>query len=286
MKVSTSISKPSRNHIRLEKRSAFLLPTRAEFLELWEFRELIVVIARRDVNSRYRQAALGGLWAILQPLLNVIFLSFFLGRLAHMPSDGVPYFIFCLSGMILWQYFASTISSAMQSLLAATSLIKKVYFPRIILPISAALPHLVDLGVNLLVTFLAALVYQYNPTTNLLWLPLFVLLAILTAFGAVCWFQSLSILFHDVRHLMPLAMQLWLICSPIMYPVSIVPESHRLYYWINPMATAVAGARWCLLGSGERPSEAQLISVFTAIVFAASGAMFYVRTSKWFADIS
>lgn len=286
MTVRKSISKPGRNHIRLEKRGAFLLPTRAEFLELWEFRELILVLAGRDVNSRYRQASLGGLWAIIQPLLNVIFLSLFLGRLAHMPSDGAPYFIFCLSGMILWQYFASTISSATQNLYTSTSLLKKVYFPRIILPTSAALPHLVDLGVNLLVTLLAILVYQHALTANLLWLPPFVLLAVLTAFGAVCWFQALCILFHDVRHLMPLAMQLWLICSPIMYPVSIVPESYRMYYWINPMATAIAGARWCLLGSGEQPSAPQLISVFTAVIFATSGAMFYVRTSKWFGDIS
>ncbi len=276
----------ARQRIRVEKRTIIALPTSAEMTELWNFRELVIVLARRDISSRYRQAILGGLWAILQPVVHVGLLSLFLGRFARVPSEGVPYFIFALSGMILWQYLSGAISSSMMHLGTTSVLIKKVYFPRLVLPASATLPSLLDLCVNLVLTLLVVvLCYQHNPIPQIFWLPLFILLAIVTAFGAICWFQSLTILFFDMHHIIPFAMQLWLVCSPVMYPVSIIPESYRVYYWLNPMSTAIAGTRWCLLNVGEQPSFPQLLSVLTAFFLCFTGALFYMRVSKWFADL-
>lgn len=272
--------------IRLERRKTFSVPTGAELQELIDHRELIFVLASRDVRSRYRHAALGGLWAVMQPLLHVSLLSVFLGRLARVPSQGVPYFIFCITGMLAWQYFSSVVSNSLLNLGGISALMKKVYFPRLVLPAAATLPPLLDLSVNVVITSLIVFLgYQFVPQPQVLLLPVFLALTIVTAFGTVCWFQSLSLLFPDMRHVTPLLMQLLLITSPVMYPVDLVPESYRMYYWINPLATAIEGTRWCLLGIGSPPSTVQLISLVSAALISVSGAVFYLRVSKWFGDL-
>lgn len=282
----TASARRPKKHVRVQRRNPLGLPALEDLKEVWDRRELALVLAKRDIHSRYRQAWLGSAWAILQPLLHVSMLSIFFGLLARVPSEGVPYFIFCLTGMLVWQYFSATVSVALLNLSSISVMLKKVYFPRLVLPVAATIPQLVDLVITLAIAIiLVTCVFHYGSVFSILWLPLFVLLAMVTAFGTVCWFQALSILFFDTRHLIPLIMQLWLICSPVMYSVSIIPEAYRPLYWLNPIATAVAGARWSILNVGDPPSPFQLLSILTALILAVSGGIFYERVSKWFGDL-
>lgn len=277
----------TQTRVRLQRSNPLSLLSLTELKEIWEHKDLALVLAQRDISSRYRQAVLGGLWAILQPLLYVAMLSIFLGRFAKVSSEGLPYFVFCFSGILLWQYLAGTVATSMMHLGSTANLLRKVYFPRLILPLAATIPQLIDVSITFVLTLLI-IVFGYHiqlQLDHLVWLPLYALLALATAFGTVCWFQSLSILFFDMRHLIPLLMQLWMVSSPIMYPASVIPESLRPLYWLNPMATVIAGARWSLIGSGDGPVQDQWISVAVAAVLCITGMWFYKRVSAWFGDL-
>ena len=253
--------------------------------ELWRHRDLIYYLAWRDVKVRYKQTALGVAWALLQPLAAMAVFAVFLGKLAGMPSDGVPYPLFAYAGVLPWTYFAAAVANGSTCLVANTALISKVYFPRLVIPVAAVAPALVDLavGCGTLVVLLA--IYGVTPGASLAWLPLFLLLTVAAALGVAVWTAALDVQFRDVRYAVPFLMQVWLFATPVVYPSSVVPASLRPFYGLNPVAGLIDGWRWALLGR-TAPSWG-MISVSAAMTAAllVTGLYFFRRTERTFADV-
>ncbi len=254
-----------------------------DLAELWEYRELAWILAWRNLASRYRLAVLGGLWALIKPIGNTIVLSLFLGHLARIPTEGLPYPLFALVGILIWQYIASIVATACDSA-SFGDLLSKVYFPRLILPISITIPPAVDLAIASLALVLAMCYFGIGPDKHILWLPAFLLLSFVTALGAACWSMALSIRYADAQNVIPYFMNLWLLASPIYYPAALVPADWRLLYFCNPAAGALSGCRWALLGHGEPPGPEMTASAISATVLLLSGAFFFKFMSKKFAD--
>jgi len=262
------------------------IPTLADWKELFASRDLIMMLVSRDLSSRYRRAILGCLWAILQPLLGVLAFSFVINRVMRVPSDGIPYMLFVWSAMLLWQFVSTTILSASTQIGSMTQLINKVYFPRLALPLASLGRPLVDLAINTVLVLVATvLVFHLPLTANLLWMPVFLALALISTFGILCWASALCVLFYDFVHVLPFAMQLFFVTCPIMYSVQAVPGSWMIMYNLNPIAAAVNGFRWSIVGAGVPPSEMLLLSYLVAFLLAASGVLFYFHTSRWFSDL-
>jgi len=255
------------------------------FGELIEYRELLAFLAWRDISVRYKQTLLGVAWAVIQPFFTMVVFSIFLGGFAKIPSDGLPYPIFAFAALLPWQYFSTAMQNASQSLVGQQQLLSKVYFPRLIIPISAILPGLVDFVIAFVVLLGMMLYYGIAPTINIIWLPLFLLLSLTTSLGVGLWLGALNVRYRDVRYAVPFLIQFWMFASPVAYPTSIVSEQWRLIYNLNPMTGVIEGFRWALLGKGTAPDVWLLVSAFTSLVLLTSGAFYFRRMERTFADI-
>ncbi|MBI3457055.1 MAG: ABC transporter permease [Candidatus Rokubacteria bacterium] len=239
----------------------------------------------RDIKVRYKQTVLGAAWAILQPFLTMVVFTVFFGRLAGIPSDGLPYPVFAYCALLPWQLFAHALSDASNSVVGNQNLITKVYFPRLVIPLAATLAGLVDFGVAFVVLVGMLLYYGIAPTVAVLSLPLFVLLALATAVAVGLWLSALNVMYRDVRYTIPFLTQFWLFASPVAYPSSLVPVSLRPLLGLNPMAGVVEGFRWALLGVPAGPGALLAVSVAVVAVILISGLYYFRRVERTFADV-
>jgi lipopolysaccharide transport system permease protein len=255
--------------------------------EVFEYRDLLFYMTWRDITVRYKQTILGATWAILQPLMTMVVFSVFFGELAKIPSNGVPYPIFSYTALLPWTYFASGISRTSGVLVANTNLLKKVYFPRLILPISGMVSGLPDFGLSFIVLIGMMGYYGVYPRWAALpLLPLFLLLALIAALGVGLWLGALNAQYRDIRYLVPFLTQFWMYATPVIYPTSFLPERWRFVYALNPMAGVVEGFRWVLLAQGDAPDPVvMVISFVAALVVLITGAFYFRRMEKNFADI-
>ncbi len=252
--------------------------------ELWEYRELLYFLVWRDIKVRYKQTALGAAWAVIQPFFTMVVFSLFFGRLAKVPSDGIPYPIFSYTALVPWTFFANGLSEAANSLVSSSNLIKKIYFPRLAIPIATVLAGVVDFVIAFAVLIAMMLYYGIVPTVNTLWLPLFLLLALITSLGTGLWLSALNVKFRDVRYVVPFLVQFWLFATPIAYPSSLLPEPWRTLYGLNPMVGVVEGFRWALLGTETMPHMIVALSALAAMSILIGGAFYFKRMEKMFAD--
>lgn len=253
--------------------------------EVWAYRELLYFLTWRDIKVRYKQTALGASWAIIQPLFTMVIFSLFFGHLAKIPSDGVPYPIFSFAALVPWTFFATGLSGASNSLVGSANLISKVYFPRLTIPISTVLSGVVDFAIAFAVLLGMMLYYGIVPTVNVIWLPLFLLLALVTSLGVGLWLSALNVQFRDVRYVVPFLTQAWMFATPIVYPSSMLSEPWRTIYGLNPMVGVVEGFRWALLGTKTAPGAIIVASSLAAIAILVSGAYYFRRMEKTFADV-
>ncbi len=253
--------------------------------ELLEYNELFYFLVWRDIKVRYKQTILGAAWAILQPFFTMVVFSLFFGRLARIPSDGIPYPIFSYAALVPWAFFANGLTTAANSLVLNAALIKKVYFPRLVVPVAAVCSGLLDFILAFLVLLGMMLFYGIIPTVNSLWLPLLLLLAFVTSLGAGLWLAALNVQYRDVRYVVAFLTQIWMFVTPIVYPSSLLPQPWRTLYGLNPMAGVVEGFRWALLGSETRPGAIVLLSALAALGLLVSGALYFRRMEKTFADV-
>jgi lipopolysaccharide transport system permease protein len=257
----------------------------AKVRELWDARELVAFLVWRDVKLRYRQTALGAAWAILQPVLTMLVFSVFFGRLAGVPSDGVPYAVFSFAALVPWTLFSFGLTQATNSVVGSQQLITKVYFPRIAIPIAAVLSGVVDFLLASVVLFAMLPAFGIRLNAHVLWLPGFAGLAFLAALGAGLWLSALNVRYRDVRYAVPFLIQFWLFATPIAYPGSLLSEPWRTMYGINPMAGVVEGFRWALFGSAHVSTGMMALSVGMTLVMLASGAAYFQRVERTFADV-
>jgi len=253
--------------------------------DLWEYRELLYFLAWRDIKVRYKQTVLGAAWAIIQPFSTMVVFSIFFGRLAKMPSDGIPYPIFAYCALLPWSYFAGALDRAGNSLVGSANLVTKVYLPRLILPLSATMAGLLDFAIAFVVLIAMMIFYGITPTSAVWTLPFFLLLALATSLGVGLWLSALNVQYRDVRYTIPFLTQFWLFASPVAYPSSLVPEQWRVLYGLNPMAGVIEGFRWALLGKGSGPGPMLAVSVLVTVVLLVSGAYYFRRMEKTFADV-
>ncbi len=253
--------------------------------ELWEYRELLYFFAWRDIKVRYKQTVMGALWAIIQPFFTMVIFSLFFGRLANIPSDGVPYPVFSFTALVPWTFFANALAQASNSLVSNANMIKKIYFPRLALPIATVLAGTIDFAVAFIVLLGIMLFYGLVPTVNIIWLPFFALLALVTSLGVGLWLAVMNVQFRDVRYTVPFLTQAWLFMTPIAYPSSLLPEPWRTLYGLNPMAGVVEGFRWALLGTDTAPGKMIIVSSMVALILLIGGAFYFRRMEESFADV-
>lgn len=279
--IPVTIIKPSRGWVSLR------------LDEVWQFRELFYFFIWRDIKVRYKQTVLGAAWAIIVPFMNMVVFSLFFGRLADMPSDDIPYPLWNFAALVPWQFFTNGVNNSANSLVTNANMIKKIFFPRLVLPTAAAVSGIVDFILAFLVLLLMVLGYHVfniagfsvNLTLNVLWLPLFLLLAVTTSLGVGLWLSAMNVQFRDVRHVVPFLVQFWLFATPIAYPSSLIPEAWRVVYGLNPMAGVVEGFRWTLLNTPAPPGAMLAVSAVTSLVLLTSGAYYFRRMEKTFADV-
>lgn len=254
--------------------------------ELWQYRELLYFLTWRDIKVRYKQTVLGAAWAVLQPFMTMVVFSLFFGNLAQIPSDGVPYPIFSYTALVPWTFFATGLSSSSNSLVGSANLIKKVYFPRLTIPIATVFSGALDFLIAFVVLILLMLFFGIVPTANIIWLPFFVVLAFVTALGVGLWLSAMNVQFRDVRYTVPFLTQFWMFITPIAYPSSLIEsDALRAIYSLNPMAGVVEGFRWALLGTDTAPGPMILVSSIAALVLLISGLFYFRRMERKFADV-
>jgi lipopolysaccharide transport system permease protein len=257
-----------------------------DFKELWAYRELFGFMVWRDVSVRYKQSVLGILWALLTPVITMLIFSVIFGRVAKIPTDGIPYPIFSYAGLLPWLFFSQSLQKATVSMVAERNLLTKVYFPRLIVPMAATLAPLVDLLIASSVLFAMMFYYQFEPTVHSLYLlPLFVLWAWVTAVGVGVWLSALNVYFRDVGQLIPFVVQVWLYASPVVYPASLVPPSYQWLYALNPMVGVIEGFRWALFSQGQPPGPILIFSAGVSLLLFATGTLFFQRMERSFADV-
>lgn len=253
--------------------------------EVWRYRELVYFLIWRDIKIRYKQTLLGAAWAIIQPVFTMIVFTLFFGKLARIPTDGVVPQLFYFAGLVPWQFFAQGLAQSSDSLVGQSNLIKKVYFPRLAIPISTISATLVDFCISFSVLLCLCVYYGAKPTANVIWLPAFVLLALVTALGVGLWLSSLNVKFRDVKYVVPFLTQFWMFITPIAYPSSLLPEKYRLLYGLNPMTGVVEGFRWALLGTSTQPGPMVAVSAAASVVVLIGGLFYFRRMEKSFADV-
>jgi lipopolysaccharide transport system permease protein len=253
--------------------------------DVWAYRELLYFLIWRDIKVRYKQTVLGAGWAILQPFFTMVIFSIFFGRLAQMPSDGVPYPIFAYAALVPWTFFANGLTQAINSIVGGSSLIKKVYFPRIILPLAAVLAGVVDFLFAFAVLVGMALYYGVLPSWRILTLPCFVAMVVMAALSVALWLSALNVQYRDIRYIAPFIVQVWLFATPIAYPSSLLSEPWRTVYGLNPMVGVVEGFRWALLGTGTGPGPMIVVSSLVCLALLLGGAYYFRRVERTFADV-
>lgn len=253
--------------------------------ELWAYRELLYFFVWRDIKIRYKQTAIGAAWAVLQPFLTMLVFSLFFGKLAHIPSDGIPYPIFFYSALLPWMYFSTALQNATNTIVENQRMITKVYFPRLTLPLSAVLSGLVDFGISFLMFIALMIYYGIRPGRAILWLPVFLLLAILTALGVGLWLSALNAVYRDVRYVLPFLVQFWMFASPVVYASSLVPARWRWLYGLNPMVGVIEGFRWSLTGRGDPPGRLFLISTVVVAAVLLGGIGYFQKMETTIADV-
>lgn len=253
--------------------------------ELWQYRELLWVLTSREVKARYRQMALGPLWIIIIPLVDMVIFSLIFGRLARLPSEGVPYPIFTYTALLPWTYFSTSANSAVGSLLKSMKVISKIYFPRLIVPMSAVLSGLVDLSISFVVLTGMMLYYGFVPSWAALTLPFYILLAMGLALGVGLWNTNLAVRFRDLQYATTYGLQAWLYATPVAYSASLIPERWQLVYQLNPMYWVIEGFRWALLGTGQPPQPLMLIPVGLVLCLLVSGIFVFQRTEQTIVDL-
>ncbi len=252
--------------------------------EIWAYRELVFFLTWRDIKVRYKQTAIGVLWAVIQPLAMMLVFSLFFGKLAKIPSEGVPYPVFAFAALLPWQLFSRAITDSSNSLVTDQRLITRVYFPRIIVPTSSIVGAVVDFGVAMLVFVAVMLFYGFVPSANIVFLPVFLVMMMITALGVGYWLSALNIEYRDVAYALPFLAQIWMFLSPVVYPSSMVPEKYRILYGLNPMAGVVDGFRWSFLGVGPGPSPMLAVSLVISLILFFSGIIWFRRREGTFAD--
>lgn len=253
--------------------------------ELWEYRELLYFLSWRDIKVRYKQTVLGAAWAVIQPFFTMVVFSLFFGKLAKVPSDGIPYPVFAYAALVPWHFFANGINQSANSLVGNANLIKKVYFPRLVVPLSSVISGVVDFILAFAVLLGMMVFYNIYPTSNIIWLPLLLLLAFATSLGVGLWLSALNVQFRDVFYVVPFLIQFWLFATPIAYPSSLLSEPWRTLFGINPMVGVVEGFRWALLGTDTTPGKIMVVSSLVAIVLLVGGGFYFKRLEKSFADV-
>jgi lipopolysaccharide transport system permease protein len=256
-----------------------------QLADLWQYRDLLFFLAWRDISVRYKQTILGVAWAIIQPFFSMIVFSLFFGRLAGLSSDGVPYPIFSYAAMLPWTYFSTAMTNSSNSLVSSANLLTKVYFPRLVIPLASVIPPIIDFAIAFVVLLAMMAFYHIAPTWNVLWLPAFLLLALVTALGVGLWLSAMNVQYRDIRYAVPFLVQFWMFASPVTYSSSIVPEQWRILYGLNPMAGVIEGFRWALLGTATAPGPIVAASAGAAVILLVSGSFYFRRMEKTFADV-
>ena len=260
--------------------------------ELWHFRELVYFLIWRDIKVRYKQTALGATWAIIQPFLTMVVFTIFFGKLAKIPSDNVPYPIFSYTGLLPWGLFVKALTDTGHSLVAHRAMITKIYFPRLVIPFASVLSGVVDFGLAFIVLIgmmiyynnVPGSTYQISLTPAVLTLPLFLILALVTALGVGLWLSALNVIYRDINYILPFLTQFWLFITPIAYPSSMIPKKWQLLYAINPMTGVVEGFRWALLGTKIAPGPMLMVSTTISLVILITGLFYFRRMERTFAD--
>lgn len=253
--------------------------------DVWAYRELLYFLTWRDIKVRYKQTALGAAWAVLQPFMTMVVFSLFFGRLAQIPSEGVPYPIFTYAALVPWTFFANGVTLSSQSMVGNSNLITKVYFPRLIVPVAAVVSGLVDFGIAMVVLLGMMVFYGIAPSWHIITLPAFLLLALVSALGVGLWLSAMNVKYRDIRYIVPFLMQFWLFATPIAYPSTLLTEPWRTLYGLNPMVGVVEGFRWALLDTRTAPGLITLFSAVAAVVLLVTGAYYFRRMEKTFADV-
>ena len=253
--------------------------------ELWEYRELLYFLTWRDIKVRYKQTALGAAWAIIQPFFTMVVFSLFFGRLAKLPSEGVPYPLFSFAALVPWTFFANGLTQSANSVVLSQNLVTKIYFPRLAIPIATVLAGAIDFVLAFVILLGLMLFYGTMPTLQALWVIPFSLLALVTALGVGFWLSALNVQYRDVRYVVPFLVQIWLFATPIAYPSSLLSEPWRTLYALNPMVGVVEGFRWALIGAGDPPGSMLWVSVILVVVLFLGGVEYFRRMERTFADI-
>ena len=268
--------------VRIEPPKAWL---ELRVREVWQYRELLYFLIWRDLKVRYKQTAIGVAWVVLQPLMSMGVFTLFFGRLAKLPSDGLPYPVFYFAALAPWTYFSTSLTTATNVIVENQRVITKVYFPRLILPLSSVMSGLVDFAIAFVVLVALVLGYGIRPGVQALWLPVLLLLALATALGIGLWLSALNALYRDVKYVTPFLVQFWMLASPVAYPSSLVPLKWRWLYGLNPMAGVIEGFRWALTGHGQPPGELLLASAVAVLVLLLGGLLFFQRMEGTVADL-
>ena len=256
-----------------------------DFGELWRYRDLFYFMVWRDIKARYAQSVLGVGWAVVQPLFLMVVFTIVFGRLAKLSSDGAPYAIFSYTALVPWTYFANALTDATGSLIQSANMLSKVYFPRLILPLTSILGRLVDFGIAMILVFGLMAWFRTAPTIWVLVLPLLIVLMMLTAAGLGMWLTALAIQYRDIKYGINFVVQLLLYCAPVVYPASLIPDRYRLLYGVNPMVGVIEGFRSALLNTNPMPWDLVAVESVTALIIAASGALYFRRMERVFADV-
>jgi lipopolysaccharide transport system permease protein len=268
--------------LRIQPRKGWI---EINFKELLRYRDLCYLLVWRDILVRYKQTLLGAAWAVLQPLLTMVVFTIFFGTLAKIPSEGLPYPLFSYSALLVWGFFANGINQASNSLIGASNLVTKVYFPRIIMPAASIMAGLLDMAVAFSLLLLLMPYYGVFPSTNLWALPIFLVLAVIAALGAGIWLAALNVKYRDFRYVIPFFTQFWMFVSPVVYPSGMVPDKWKLPFALNPMTGPIEGFRWALLGTQTSPWALVAVSALSAAVILILGIFYFQRTEEFFADL-
>ena len=256
-----------------------------DFRELWQARELLYFFVWRDIKIRYKQTAIGAAWAVIQPFMTMVVFSLFFGHLAKMPSNGLPYPVFYYTALLPWTYFSTALTGATGIVVEQQRVITKVYFPRLVLPLSAVIGGLLDFAIAFLVLLGMMAYYRMIPGLAMLLLPVFLLLAVLTALGVGLWLSALNAIYRDVRYVLPFLAQFWLFASPVAYPISIIPARWRWLYGLNPMSGVIEGFRWALTGHGQPPNSLMAVSTAMVLIVLFGGAAYFQKMEGTIADV-
>lgn len=252
---------------------------------IWQYRELLYFLVWRDVMTRYKQTAIGAAWVVLQPMITMVLFTLIFGTMARFPSDGVPYPLFAFAALLPWTYFAQALSKTAGSLVSSANLVSKIYFPRLLIPLAAALAPIVDLFFSFMMLLPMMAWYRVVPTWGLLTLPLFMLLAVMTVLSVGLWSAALNVRYRDMNSVIPFVIQIWLYASPVAYPVSMVPEKWRILYSLNPMVGVIEGFRWALLGKASPDLAAIMLSSAVVLVLVTAGIVYFKWMEQTFADV-